>query len=427
MRPHNVLFLLQLLRNQWKSPQELKAIQDSKLRQLVRHVYDQVPYYRRVFDAAKVKPQEIRRAEDLSRLPVTSREDLMRLPQEDILAQGCNPDRCRQVQTSGATGIPLMILHRRQDLTRMNLAWGRVYLTHGVKPWHRMAGFTGRRDTPPGKPWYERLGLMRRKMLSTWDDPNEWISELRAWRPQALTGYVLTLKLLAQALQAQRASDVKLSVVFQSSGLLDEVSRRFLRSVFGARVVDIYGSAEGGCIAWECKACSGYHVNSDMLIVELLDDGKYGKPVPPGHEGEVVITNLHAYAMPFIRYRQADIGVWAEESPQCGRGFPLMQVIAGRLGDFITLPSGKRLSPHHFFIALDTVEDLIRWRLTQETLHRLHVEMVVGPSAGDRACRDVRASLAEIIGDEMEIVVSEVPSIPHHPSQKHQSVLSLVR
>jgi phenylacetate-CoA ligase len=423
MRLQDVPYLFQLLHSQWKKPQELKELQDNKLRRLVRHAYAKVPYYRRLFDSAGVRPQDIICVEDLPRLPVTSREELMRLRPEEILAQDLNPDYCHQAMTSGATGVPLTIFHRRQDLTRMNLAWARTYLVHGVRLWHRMATFTGQRQASGDKSWYEYLGLMRRKALSTWDKPSQWIAELRTWQPQALSGYVMTLKLLALAMQAQGVRDIRPNVVFQSSGLLDEASRRFLRSVFGAKIVDIYGSAEAGCIAWECGTCAGYHVNSDMVIVELLDGEK---PAPPGTEGEVVITNLHAYAMPFIRYRQADVGVWAEEPPQCGRGLPLMRVIEGRLGDFITLPSGQKVSPHHFFIALDTAVGVARWRLIQETPRRLRAEVIVDHSAGGRTYQEAKANLEAIVGEEMEIIVAEVDSIPYNPSQKFRSVVSAV-
>lgn len=423
MRLQDLPFLLQLLRNQWKKPQELKKLQDGKLRRLVRHAYDEVPYYRRLFDSAGVKPEDIMGSEDLPRLPVTSREDLMSLPQGEILARGLDPRRCRQAMTSGSTGIPLTILHHRQDLTKMNLAWGRAYFVHGVKLWHRMATFTGQQNVPKSKSWYEYLGLMQRKVLSTWDDPRRWIAELGAWQPQALSGYVMTLKLLALAMQAQKVTDIRPNVVFQTSGLLDKASRRFLRSVFKVKIVDIYGSHEGGCIAWECETCSGYHVNSDMVIVELLDDGKL---VPPGNEGEVVITNLHSYAMPFIRYRQGDVGRWAEGPPHCGRGLPMMKIIEGRLGDFITLPSGTKLSPHPFFMALDTVAGIARWRLIQETPHRLRVEMVVSHSSGGQAAQAAKANLEAIVGEDMEIIISEVNSLPYDPSQKFRSVLSMM-
>jgi phenylacetate-CoA ligase len=423
MRLQDLFFLVELQQNQWKKPQDLQDLQNRKLRRLVRHAYDNVPYYRRLFDSVGLQPQDIAGAEDLAKLPVTSKEDLMDLPPEDILARGLDLARCRKTTTSGSTGIPCTILHCGRDLTRMNLAWLRTYLAHGVKVWHRMAEFSGQRDTPEKRSWYERLGLLQRRVLSTWNDPSQWISELGSWQPQALTGYVMTLKLLASAMQAGEVTNIRPNVVFQSSGLLDESSREFLHSVLRAKIVDIYGSAEAGCIAWECAICSGYHVNSDMVIVELLNDGKL---VPAGSEGEVVITNLHSYAMPFIRYRQGDVGRWSEENPRCGRGFPLMRIVEGRLGDFITLPSGKRLSPHHFFIALDTAVGVARWQLVQETAHRLRAEVVVNHKAGARARQAAQANLKAIVGEEMEIVITEVPSLSYSPSQKFRSVISML-
>jgi phenylacetate-CoA ligase len=155
----------------------------------------------------------------------------------------------------------------------------------------------------------------------------------------------------------------------------------------------------------------------------LLDNGQ---AVSPGQAGEVVITNLHSFAMPFIRYRQSDVGVWAEEAAQCGRGLPLMRVIEGRLGDFITLPSGQKLSPHPFFVALDTAIGVTKWRLIQETVHRLRVEIAVDQHGGDQAAKAAKANLQAIVGQEMEIIVVETNTFSYEPTQKFRSVLSMV-
>lgn len=423
MRLRELPFLFSLLQCQWKEPKALRKLQDRKLRQLVRHAYDQVPYYRCLFDSVGVTPEDINGVGDLPRLPLTSRQELIGQNSEALLARNCIRQPCHKTETSGSTGIPLTILHRRQDLTKMNFVWARAYFAHGFKLWHRTASLSGRRHDPRHKPWYEHLGLMRRRTLNAWDDPEQWIAALNRWKPQALTGYVMTLKLLAEAMQAQDVGNSDLRLVFQCSGLLDSGSRRFLSSVLRARIVDIYGSAEGGCLAWECGTCSGYHVNSDMVIVELLDNGQ---AVSPGQAGEVVITNLHSYAMPFIRYRQSDVGVWAEGAARCGRGLPLLRAIEGRLADFITLPSGQKISPHPFFVALDTVAGVAKWRLVQETSRRLRVELIVGQHSAGRACQEAKANLAAIIGDQMEIIVSEVDVLPNDPSQKFRSITSAV-
>jgi phenylacetate-CoA ligase len=423
MRLRDTLFLAELLQNQWRKPGDLKKLQDRKLRQLVRHAYDQVPFYQRLLDAAGVHPDDIAGVQDLPKLPVASREDLVSSPPEEILAQGLDIQHCPRSVTSGSTGIPLTIFHRRQDLTRMNLGWGRVYLINGVKPWHRMAGFTGQPAAPARRSWYEYLGLMQRKMLSTWDDPGQWIAELRNWQPQALTGYVMTLKLLASAMQAQGVDNIRPNVVFQSSGLLDDASRQFLHSVFQAPIVDIYGSAEAGCIAWQCASCGAYHISADLVLVELLDDST---PAAAGQAGEIVVTNLHSYAMPFIRYRQGDVGRWAEGSSRCGRALPLLEVVEGRLGDLIALPSGKTFSPHPFFVALDTTIGVAKWRLIQETPSRLKVEMVAGTRAGDHAAQAAQANVQAIVGEEAEVVVCQVNRLPYDPGHKFRSVVSQV-
>lgn len=103
-----------------------------------------------------------------------------------------------------------------------------------------------------------------------------------------------------------------------------------------------------------------------------------------------------------------------------------MKVVAGRLGDFITLPSGQKLSPHHFFIALDQACGVARWQLVQEDPCRLRVEVVPVPGAGARASRTAKANVEEIVGPEMDIKVSEVDSLPYDPAQKFRSVQSRV-
>ena len=105
----------------------------------------------------------------------------------------------------------------------------------------------------------------------------------------------------------------------------------------------------------------------------------------------------------------------------------MMRIIEGRLGDFITLPSGKKVSPHHFFIAFDTVVGITRWRLIQETPHRLRAEVVANQNAGDSVCLAAKENLEAIVGKEMEIVVSEASSLPCDPAQKFRSVRSMVR
>jgi phenylacetate-CoA ligase len=428
MHSLGIVYLAQLMRHQWKSAEELKAIQDNKLRRLVQHAYDRVPYYRRLFDTAGIKAKHIRGVEDLPKIPLTSRQMLRSLPLNEILARGIDTTHCRMTQTSGCTGHPLRIFHRREDLDLINLGWTRTYLNHGFRPWQRMAEFGGRRYSGRGKSWYEYLGMMRRLILSYSDTIETWISNLQRWQPHALVGYASTLKLLALAMQRRDILNIRPEVVFSSSELLENTTRQLLRSVFKARVIDIYGSEEGRCIAWECDKCSGYHINSDLVVVEFL---KNGKTVPKGNDGEVVITNLHSFAMPFIRYQQGDVGILSSETPICGRGLPLMSMIKGRLDDFIVLRDGTIVSPQIFYYALAPLGGIAEWRVVQEKEGEVTVEIVAdhGPQRGKHQHKlkyRARKNLREVLGEDIALSVNVVNFIPGGESEKFRSVVSLV-
>lgn len=430
MRPLDTFSLLQLLQNQWKSPEEIRAIQDRKLRRLVHHAYAHVPYYRCLFDLAGITPKSISGVKDLGKIPTTSRNRLMELPREQILARDIEIDKCRSTKTSGSTRTPLRIVHRRSDLSLMNLGWARAYFAHGIKPWHRIAEFAAPQYARRQRSWYEYLGLMQRKKLASSDSSDTWIAELSAWKAHALIGYSSTLQLLARTLQDQNISHISPKAVFSCSEILDKETQKFLRSVFKCSVVDIYGSEEARCIAWECEKCDGYHINSDLLIVEFLRDGK---PVGDGEEGEIVVTNLHSYAMPFIRYKQEDVGVPILKESVCGRGLPLMSIIKGRLNDFVVLADGQKISPQVFYYAVVPVSGVGQWRAVQENIGELKIEIV--PSfkilknkqrwkAKGKIKYRIGKNLQRALGERLKIAIEFVDSIPNSPGEKYRSIIS---
>jgi len=424
MRPWHLVHLGRLLRDQWKSPDELAGIQNAKLRRLVCHAHDRVSVYRKLFDEAGVNPSDIRTVQDLPRIPIMSRKMLHESPFEERLARGVDPRRCRLSATSGTTGIPLTLHVTPDDATFKSLTWARAFLARGLQPRDRMMAFIGQESVKIAASWYERVGLWRRREVSTWAGPEAWVSEIRAWKPRALVGYVMTLKVLAEYLQREGIDDIRPPMVFHSSATLDEGSRRFLETALRTTIVDIYGSDEAGCIAWECGTCRGYHVASDVLIVELLKDGTQ---VSPGEEGEVIITNLHSYAMPFIRYTQGDVARMSREAPSCGRGLPLMERIEGRTDDFIVLRTGRAVSPHPVYHCVDHVSGISRWKAVQHSIDQLTVYIELERRNEDTIHAAVRRNLQHLLGHELEITIKTVDSLPVDPSAKFRVVSSTVK
>ena len=416
--------LLYFLKTQWKSSDEIENLQSKKLRRLIRHAFNHVPYYRHLFDSAGLRPEDIRGTGDLYKIPLTSKKQLQKLTLNEITASGTDLSSCIKTRTSGATGVPLEIIFNRTDRSIMNPSFIRVYLAWGLKPWHKLTFFQARPGLLKKRSWYEYLHIFPRQNLSSQDKTETCINKLLLRRPYLLQGYAMTLKLFAQAVKSRGIENIHIPLIANTSGMLDHHGRQMLSSVFQAKVIDIYASEEAGAvIAWECPCCSDYHINTDTLIVEFL---KNGKPAGPGEEGEVVITNLHNYSMPFIRYQQEDIGILSDKEPSCKRGLPLMKEIRGRSGDYVILPSGNKLTPHHFFMILDDIADIGEWRLIQKNINEIDVEIAADETFNENRLEMIRQKLSSIVGGTINIKISLVEQIRRDPTQKLRSVVSKV-
>ncbi|HHQ47388.1 MAG TPA: phenylacetate--CoA ligase family protein [Acidobacteria bacterium] len=413
--------LVALGRRQWWSRSRLEGFQLERLRRLLRHAAANVPFYRELYGKAGIDVEEVRTLEDLRRLPVVRREDLQARPQEELIADGVDPARVIRTRTSGSTGVPLEILSRRRDRSVFNPSFFRSYLAWGLRPWHRMTYFQARPEKLVERSWYEPLGIFRRQMLSSLDPPERSLEAIASWRPHLIHGYSLTLKLLAEA-AVRRGVQVPVPLVASTSGVLDEVGRDLIRRAFGARILDIYASEEAGSVmAWQCPRCEGHHLCLDTVVVEIVRDGR---PVGPGEEGAVLVTNLSNFTMPLIRYEQGDIVRRSSREPVCGRGLPLIESVQGRAGDYVVLTSGRRLTPHPFFLVLDHALGVGRWQVVQESLERIVVR-VTASATGEPPDRGfIVEGIRRLVGPGVAIEVEVVERLRDDPSRKLRSVVS---
>ncbi|MDP6439463.1 MAG: hypothetical protein QGH74_07510, partial [Candidatus Brocadiia bacterium] len=215
----------------------------------------------------------------------------------------------------------------------------------------------GRR--PEDRHSYQRIlnsfGLFRHVFVDCCPQPEEILRVLRRYRPDALGGYPGALSRIAEATTERDRREISPGILAAGGEVLTGAMREQIRRGFQAPVYNLYGSNELPLIAWECKETGELHTCDDGVIVEVL---KNGRPAGPGEQGELVGTNLHSFAMPFIRYRQGDVVTRGAGRCACGQPFSTMRAIEGRTIDYFTLPDGRLMHPYQ---AVYAVLDAAPW------------------------------------------------------------------
>jgi phenylacetate-CoA ligase len=319
-------------------------------------------------------------------------------------------------------GSPLKIYFTKEDHTIINLNWVRPLLANSVKFFDRRA-VLARPHILPRKKWYQYIGLWRNVGISLFESTDSWIDRLRAYRPDVIHGYSMSLKLLAKTIKKRNIRDITPKVVFGTSELVDNECRKLVSDVFQTRLVDLYGAAETGCIAWECPICSNYHLNSDTVIVEFI---RTEEKVSCDFQCRVVVTNLHSFAMPIIRYELDDIAIPIDKKALCGRCLPSMKVILGRSDDFVVLPSGKLLSPRFFSAIMREVVGVEQWRILQDDTGHIAILLVPSRYFSEITIKQLKDKVSRNAGEELQIEIRIVNQILVHQSGKMRSVVSTV-
>jgi len=403
------------------SSARLAELQAARLRRLVTWAYERVPYYRRLFEANGLGPDGIRDVSDLAKIPVTIKAQIQGAEPDLVMARGVDPERCVSLKTSGATGVPLRLYFTKRDFSRTNMNWFRPQLAWGLSPFHTQLEVTGPHNFIPRKAWYQRLGAWKRDQISVFRPVEEWTALWNRLKPDVLWGYSGSLVLLALHSLDQGPLNPQPKFVVGVSDLCPEPDREIIRKAFGREIIDLYGAAETGCLAWTCPAGEGSHINSDTVIVQVCRDGK---PVPAGESGNIIVTNLLSRAMPIIRYDLGDIGRLSPKPPVCGRALPLLEVIEGRADGVLQLPSGRRLSPMFFYGVMKPVQGIKAWRVVQEESGALTILVVPDRNAPSGLNDRLRLHVEERLGEKMGVEVVAVENIPLDPSGKVRAVIS---
>lgn len=418
--------------NEKLSAEALNQVCRYKLKRLVEFAARNVPYYRNVINDLGMTADEAGDPSNFARIPVLTKS-LVHENRELIVSENLDGNGLDPNSTGGSTGEVFRFYSDwrsgsyRKATVRRNKCW--LGILPG-DPEVRLWGAPLDLDRAKSLRGTFHSLITREKLLSAYsmDDVTlqSYFDYCVRFKPKLLIAYPSALVVFARFCESQSQSIGSLrAIVCSAESLIDE-DRKFIESVFGVSVYDRYGCREVGDIAQEAPGASGLLVNSDRVLVEVLD--KVGNPCAPGVQGEVFVTDLDNYGMPLIRYRIGDYARWAEHDAHANSRypFPVLASVDGRTLDVVRCPGGQRVGGTYWTILLRNQAGMKRFQVVQDEVAKLRVmyERETGSALDLEA---YRKDISKTCGPEMQVEFIETDKFEHEPGTKFRLVLCRVQ
>jgi phenylacetate-CoA ligase len=427
--------LAELEESQWWPRERIEELQSERLHKLIEHAYSNVPYYRRIMQERGLEPGDIKSASDLAQLPILTKEDI-RTNSRDLMAIDFPAAKLRAMATTGSTGEPLHFYGTREEQFSRGLArtsralqWAGIEIGDRYALVGRPRQYHRRKDR-----LLHRLSLrFKREVEIDTGTLSQGALPLIVHRMQtvpiqALIGSPPVLVLIAGHMKEHARPIPHIRSVVSGGEQLMDHDRALLREVFETEPFSKYGSFEAYDIASECEAHAGLHVQAEDIVVETVGDD--GTPTPPGMIGRILITNLHSFGMPFLRYEIGDLGSLDPATCMCGRELPRLVGTVGRRSELLVTRSGRRVFGAD--LCLETLGPLgVRhYRLVQEDVDNVDAYIVWREDVAEvqrvERSRQIATILAGNIGDGVSVQVRSVERIESTAGGKHLFIVSKV-
>ncbi len=404
--------LKSLNESQYYSTAQLVNLQNKKLSLLVRHSYENVPYYTELFDKLKLKPEDIKTKQDLQKLPFLDKLTV-RQNYDKLIARNRMKFFCGTAETSGTTGTPSRFMRDYYSINFENAALWRFREQVGGNGTRRVI-LRGDIIIPVEQahpPFWKEYRLNRELYLSSYHINREnaeiYFRKMEEFGAETIYAFPSSGYLLAKHFQ-QLGKNFTLKAVFTSSESISEKQRALIEKVFGCRIYDWYGQVERVTAIGQCEKGT-YHIIEDYSITET-EETKFGS--------ELIGTNLNNYIMPLIRFRTGDLVHLGQEPCACGRHFRTVTKIQGRSLEYITTPDGKKIS---LFLVTDTIDfddHVSEAQFIQKKKGELIINIVCGEQYSEKDRLKIIRNIKEHTAPDMVVVLNEVDTLPRGANGK---------
>ena len=396
---------------------DILAFQRAQLEKLLRHAYQTTPYYRELF---KVESPNI------SQIPTLEKSNI-REQLEDLCSEAVPQKHRIKNATGGSTGTPLTFYQDRNYWNQRNLS---VYYFDRWAGWNfgerQLIIWGALSDVGVSRDWKHQLNNFWRNHYwlngfhLTDASMRTAFQKMSRWRPQTILAYPSSLYQFARFIFENGLKPWwSLKGIISSAEMLHSHYRALAETIFGTKVYNRYGGREVGLIAMECEA-GHMHINCRDLYLEIDSPNPYTIP------GDILITQLNNYAMPFIRYRIGDIGRLSDEVCLCGNQLPILAELLGRSTATFRTSTGTLIHAGYFTQQFSNVIGVDQFQLIQESLKHCVLKVVINTQWTEAARRYMVQKIQEALGADVIVTVKFEKEIPLPTSGKREFTISKV-
>lgn len=421
-----------LEQTQWRSLDELAALQTGALRRLLRHAAQNVPLYRQRFQEAGVTADSIRDVDDLLKLPPLTRDDARRFVRE---RESMAPPFVEiKKNTGGTTAEPLLFGYDRGSEAWRQATKLRGYGWAGYHPGDVSVHFWGapmsRVPNAVVRAKIEVDRMIRREhyyacAVMNPENMMEVVRAIRRLRPRAFICYTQAGAELARFINKEGLRDWSNISVICGAEKLYPHDRVELEKAFGKCVFETYGCREFMLIGTECEHHDGLHMSMENLVVEVLveENGKV-RHAREGEEGELAVTDLHNYGMPFIRYITGDrVRLGTTARCACGRALPKIAGVDGRTAELLHDKDGNAVTGLVFNVLFTPLAAAVkRFQVVQHKDRSVTMKVIRGEDTTAQPLEEVRRMLADFLKG-VPVTIEEVAELPTTASGKRRIVV----
>ncbi len=415
-------------KSQYWTTEQLRGYQLRQLKKLIHYSYNNIPFYKELWTRARFSPNDLKTLDDIKRIPFTTKESIRECASRQKI-QYLKATGIKYVTTGGSAGIPLGFFEEEHTAMAREMAfiyrlWERAGYRIGDKRIVLRAKLiSGAKFGQFGHHIPLRRELRLSSNYMTDENLTTYLKMINDYRAPFMHAFPSTITILADYMKRNGIAPFPfLRGILVGSENLYEWQKELIENIFQCRVYSWYGHSEKAALAGQCEKHNHYHIFPEYGVTELINE--CGNAInEKGKSGEIVATGFNNYVTPFIRYRTMDFGIYGDSQCSCGRNYPILEKIVGRLQELLVSDDNRLIPISALNVHSDIFDSIRQFQFYQEKKGEVDLNLVRAGSFSDQDGIRIKAEISEKLGANMRLNLNYRDEIQPTSSGKYRLLI----